>query len=87
MEIRSITLDEHDSDFETQRVIHVHHDKGLSDCELENALQVAPGMVVCVWECVCVLGELGKDVRSEEQSLGWFSSPLARETSISSDNQ
>ena len=72
MEIRSITLDEHDSDFETQRVIHAHHDKGLPDCKLETAPRGAPGMVVCVcvWVCVWVLGELGKDVRSDEQSSG-----------------
>ncbi len=57
-------LDEHDSDFEAQRVIHAHHDKGLPDCEIQTAPRGAPGMVVCVGS------ELGKDLRSEEHSLG-----------------
>lgn len=38
-------LDEHESDLETQRVIHVHYDKGLTDREIQTAPQGAPWIV------------------------------------------
>ncbi len=47
---------------QTRRIRHVQHDKGRADCQMQTALQGAPGMVVCV------RSELGKDVRSEELS-------------------
>jgi len=78
MQIAIVTLQEHDSVFQTRRVIHARLDKGLPDCKIQTTPQGAPGIVVCV------RSELGKHVRSDKYTAGKdFSFPLAQGMSSS----